>query len=77
MKVCNRLFIDSEGDLKYDPTVEPIQRTYMRTTIAGARSDVVTFLFEDDYAFAEALDRWNRLSNDYRFSEIKGLGVSD
>lgn len=73
---CDRLFMNYEGDLVYDPSVEPIRRAYIKTNIASAKSDIVTFLFEDENAFLAALSRWNQSTNDYRFAAISGLVVS-
>lgn len=72
MKICNRLFLDEGGELVYDPTVEPIQRSYLRTNIVTNKSDVVTFLFKNEEAFASAMNRWNQSTKTYTFSALSG-----
>lgn len=72
MIICNRLFLDSNGDLTYDPTVDPIQRSYLRTNIVTNQLDFVTFLFKNEEAFVSALARWNQSTNTYTFSAVSG-----
>lgn len=64
----NRLFLDEDGQLVYDPTITPVERAYLRTDLVRSKFDVVLFLFKNDDAFVSVLDKWNKSTNRYVFS---------